>query len=307
MNINPGDGLRSDAQSLPKPEAINQLNNENVNFVNVKNANNQSHSVLFINKPLIKTPPVETIINNENNIEENLNDNKPKEIPERRIRRRFRGRKKKTVDDSAIKKTEKGEKVLMCTCTKTECRKKYCACYSKKSCCGKFCTCENCKNRKSEDSPANSAVKSSLPNEIVICNCTKSNCCKKYCECYKVGRECTWLCRCVGCENCTLRRQKFHNFEIEGITFEISGNEVNFYRRRKGEIFDLNCFDCETNLHRKQEEFYTPMKVLNRKTRREKVQTTAVATTTSRASESAAKKKSAEKPKKKLPKRKLDI
>ena len=35
MNINPGDGLRNDAQSLPKPEAINQLNNENVNFVNV--------------------------------------------------------------------------------------------------------------------------------------------------------------------------------------------------------------------------------------------------------------------------------
>ena len=35
----------------------------------------------------------------------------------------------------------------------------------------------------------------------VICNCTKSNCTKKYCECFKMGRRCDALCRCVNCFN----------------------------------------------------------------------------------------------------------
>lgn len=42
------------------------------------------------------------------------------------------------------------------------------------------------------------------PNQLaaqLICNCTKSNCSKKYCECFKQGKECGPLCRCVNCVN----------------------------------------------------------------------------------------------------------
>jgi len=35
----------------------------------------------------------------------------------------------------------------------------------------------------------------------VACTCSKSGCKLKYCECFKIGQECTDLCRCIKCEN----------------------------------------------------------------------------------------------------------
>ena len=104
---------------------------------------------------------------------------------------------------------------LCCTCTKTGCLKKYCACYAN----GKFCEgcdCKNCCNTKDNENNIllnnnQSDTDSHISNEnnnsinhvhgVLICNCTKSNCTKKYCECYKQGKECGPLCRCVNCVN----------------------------------------------------------------------------------------------------------
>lgn len=115
-----------------------------------------------------------------------------------------------------------------CTCTKTNCQKKYCNCFAKGLyCIG--CECKDCENHPPEgyllnntlnanELLQNSAFKpdggflnnlnltlrhnqSISSNLQISCTCTRSNCSKKYCECYKLKRECTSSCRCVGCVN----------------------------------------------------------------------------------------------------------
>ena len=103
-----------------------------------------------------------------------------------------------------------------CTCSKTGCRKKYCACFSKGRLCD-GCECKNCQNcipsalsqspiqnlqnDNIEDEYNNENEIQSPKNQRVICNCTKSNCMKKYCECFKQGFRCNSLCRCLDCKN----------------------------------------------------------------------------------------------------------
>ena len=90
-----------------------------------------------------------------------------------------------------------------CSCSKTQCNRKYCECYNS----GNYCIDCNCKNCKNE--PPINTYSNKRPNEIVlkmkkskeICTCTKSGCNKNYCECFKSGNKCTSLCRCIGCEN----------------------------------------------------------------------------------------------------------
>ena len=99
---------------------------------------------------------------------------------------------------------------VKCTCSKTGCLKKYCACYSKgKPCEG--CDCKKCENQPNKENMNLSEkdieninymnIISNPKNQRVICNCTKSNCKKKYCECFKQGFSCNSLCRCLGCKN----------------------------------------------------------------------------------------------------------
>ena len=111
---------------------------------------------------------------------------------------------------------------ICCTCTKTNCIKKYCACYSN----GKFCEgceCINCMNTsKNKIEKENENRNRNILNyeNNVICNCTKSNCLKKYCECYKLGKECGTLCRCIGCANKT-------NKNSNGDLIHLLNNEKN--------------------------------------------------------------------------------
>lgn len=99
-----------------------------------------------------------------------------------------------------------------CTCSKTQCLKKYCECFSS----GKFCVdcgCENCLNIPENSDNVNEMraklqVSQSLNNEDeylktenIVCNCTKSGCMKKYCECFKAGKQCSKECRCINCDN----------------------------------------------------------------------------------------------------------
>ena len=90
-----------------------------------------------------------------------------------------------------------------CSCTRTNCNRKYCECYNS----GNYCIDCNCKN--CENKPPVNAYTNKHPDDInsknkkskEICTCTKSGCNKNYCECFKSGNKCSSLCRCVGCEN----------------------------------------------------------------------------------------------------------
>ena len=97
-----------------------------------------------------------------------------------------------------------------CSCSKTQCVRKYCECYNQ----GRFCVdcdCKNCLNQLPKNSSTN--IKN-IPNKNVICTCTKSSCNKNYCECFKNGEKCTSLCRCVNCENCDKIKNKNMTLEV---------------------------------------------------------------------------------------------
>lgn len=99
---------------------------------------------------------------------------------------------------------------LKCTCSKTGCQKKYCACLAAGNYCD-GCNCKNCENQpnfKNNNNNEKSKEKLNINRQIpspntqrVSCNCTKSNCMKKYCECYKQRLICNSLCRCRECKN----------------------------------------------------------------------------------------------------------
>jgi hypothetical protein len=149
-------------------DELNSKNNNNMNKINYNIINNNNIINQRIHNSLLTNIEKENLIlrNNKNNIKNNFINTK-----------------------------------ICCTCTKTNCLKKYCACYSN----GKFCDeceCINCMNtpkNKKEKEDENKNKK--LIENNIICNCTKSNCLKKYCECYKMGKECGNLCRCIGCLN----------------------------------------------------------------------------------------------------------
>jgi hypothetical protein len=89
-----------------------------------------------------------------------------------------------------------------CSCTKTNCKRKYCECYNS----GRYCIdcdCKNCQNQKPTNAYTNKhpGNKSEMKKSREICTCSKSGCNKNYCECFKSGNKCSLLCRCIGCEN----------------------------------------------------------------------------------------------------------
>ena len=90
-----------------------------------------------------------------------------------------------------------------CSCSKTQCNRKYCECYNSGNYCVD-CNCKNCNNKPPVNSYTNKHPKDELAKnkkEKIICTCTKSGCNKNYCECFKNGQKCTSLCRCISCEN----------------------------------------------------------------------------------------------------------
>ena len=90
-----------------------------------------------------------------------------------------------------------------CSCSKTQCNRKYCECFNSGNYCID-CNCKNCSNKPPVNSYTNKhPVDESSKNkkQIIICTCTKSGCNKNYCECFKNGQKCSSLCRCISCEN----------------------------------------------------------------------------------------------------------
>ena len=101
-----------------------------------------------------------------------------------------------------------------CSCSKTQCNRKYCECFNSGNYCVD-CNCKNCNNKPPVNSYTNKHPKkddsNKLKKEKIICTCTKSGCNKNYCECFKVGQKCSPLCRCIGCENNDLILRKRYN------------------------------------------------------------------------------------------------
>ncbi|MCQ2817829.1 MAG: TCR domain-containing protein [archaeon] len=195
------------------------------------------------------------------------------EAPIKNNRGRRRSKSIRTPMKS-VSNSKGNEKPKGCTCTKSNCKKRYCACYSKKHCCTKECTCQNCENINPNASTTfRPGGDSNKKAEIITCTCTKSNCKKKYCECYKSRKECNWLCRCVGCENCTERKKKFHSFQMEGISFEIKDSKAYLMRKKEGEEYHECDYD-KVIIGDSLLNNCTPTKTLNRKTRRPKPEST---------------------------------
>jgi len=100
-----------------------------------------------------------------------------------------------------------------CSCSKTQCNRKYCECFNSGNYCVD-CNCKNCSNKP----PANIYTNKHPSDELsknkkskIICTCTKSGCNKNYCECFKSGQKCSLLCRCISCENNDQITNKHYN------------------------------------------------------------------------------------------------
>ena len=104
-----------------------------------------------------------------------------------------------------------------CSCSKTQCNRKYCECFNSGNYCVD-CNCKNCNNKPPVNSYTNKRPtdeQSKCKKDNVICTCTKSGCNKNYCECFKIGQKCTSLCRCIGCENNDQIQSKKYNFNYQ--------------------------------------------------------------------------------------------
>ena len=91
-----------------------------------------------------------------------------------------------------------------CSCSKTQCNRKYCECFNSGNYCID-CNCKNCSNQPPINTYTNKHPKtdenSKSKKDKVICTCTKSGCNKNYCECFKNNQKCSSSCRCISCEN----------------------------------------------------------------------------------------------------------
>ena len=157
-----------------------------------------------------------------------------------------------------------------CSCSKTQCNRKYCECYNS----GNYCTDCNCKNCKNQ--PPINTYSNKHPSEIVskmkkskeVCTCTKSGCNKNYCQCFKSGNKCTSLCRCIGCENTEDNIKLNKNFYYEccrANSIYILNNEIYIenvkiqnYNNQKRDINILESYETNNetmvNKKRKREE-----------------------------------------------------
>lgn len=107
------------------------------------------------------------------------------------------------------------ETAKSCNCKKSKCLKLYCECFaSGQYCAGCKCTeCHNTSDYIKEKRAAIARISKKNPlgfirrlpdnsgNQLVGCNCKKSECQRNYCSCYRSGLACTKLCKCLQCKN----------------------------------------------------------------------------------------------------------
>ncbi len=197
----------TNSSNLRSPNKIN--NNKNI-IKNNKNVNNYYNNNINNNN---------LITINDNNNNNNLNNN-----------------------NININNNLNNSQKICCICTKTNCIKKYCACFAN----GRFCEnceCQNCLNtRENATTDINILQKNSIEN--IICNCSRSNCQKKYCECYKAGKSCGPICRCIGCLNIkNISINSFNNTPEQSSNSNNNSNNNNFDKKiKKNRLSYINHF-----------------------------------------------------------------
>ena len=191
--------------------------------------------------------PVSTLISNNNKILENNNNNNKINVETQ---------EKNNINNNNIIDTNnnigyvlKNLKKVVCTCTRTQCQKKYCACFSL----GKFChgcDCKGCLNKPTDNNNTITPEEEKIYNnpkekeiniqqnlchdnkaQAIVCNCTKSKCMKKYCECFKMNIDCGNLCRCIDCQNKN-NQNIYSNINISNV------NNINNYIENKNNIIN---------------------------------------------------------------------
>ena len=144
-----------------------------------------------------------------------------------------------------------------CTCSKTGCIKKYCACFALGKPC-EDCDCKNCQNKpingnnnnnldQNITNYGNNQITNDIKIQIIICNCAKSNCMKKYCEWFKQGFSCNSLCRCLECSN----KNNINNFRNDNNNFikyeKPDNNLINENNINNNNISDTHGFSTSYN------------------------------------------------------------
>jgi hypothetical protein len=100
-----------------------------------------------------------------------------------------------------------------CKCTKIDCLKMYCECFSKGKLCNERCECHTCCNKDDHREHIYKAQQMAnlrhpgtfkgVPAWVPLrrCTCKKSECKKNYCDCFRAGLKCTEYCECLDCQN----------------------------------------------------------------------------------------------------------
>ena len=206
--------LNQKMQSQQQPNRvynnINNINNISNNLFNQNSINIINNSIDYSNKKNKMSPT--TYMNNMNNM--NMNNNNNISTMNNSMNMNINNNNNNMASINNTNNTNK----VKCTCSKTNCKKKYCACFSRGNYCD-GCECKNCENCPSAHPPYatipkndensencdftnnNKLENTNQKSQRIICNCTKSNCMKKYCECFKQGFNCNSLCRCLDCKN----------------------------------------------------------------------------------------------------------
>jgi len=158
---------------------------------------------------------------------------------------------------------------ISCICTKTQCQKKYCMCFSYGIYC-KDCECKGCLNVPNAKNKINYQENEINDEEEIVqnnnniyqenkmiqsigCNCTKSHCLKKYCECFKMKINCGSLCRCMECKNKNdNNNENINNLNIINNNLIEEDNDMKYFNNNINNIeilkemsknYDINAFE----------------------------------------------------------------
>ena len=95
-----------------------------------------------------------------------------------------------------------------CNCSKSQCLKLYCQCFSKGVPCTRKCQCTDCSNTVQNQDYAKQKRIQKLARKQehsekseIFCSCKMSFCEKSYCVCNKNGLGCNEMCKCFNCKN----------------------------------------------------------------------------------------------------------
>ena len=165
------------------------------------------------NENLLKSPEFKPL--------EQRPDHEKKEVPKENqgeLHNQARSKEKHTEGTQlkiGNKRKHNSEAVKSCNCKKSKCLKLYCECFASGQYCA-GCKCNECHNTAEyikERKAAITRISKKNPlgfirrlpdnshNQLVGCNCKKSECQRNYCSCYRTGLACTKLCKCVQCKN----------------------------------------------------------------------------------------------------------